>query len=157
MVHQPKARESVVILKAVMIVGCWIARTRLTTGTVSVLMHELKRFRWDGTSPVSLKRTEGIGWHPFRILSSEREDYHRSGVALILSSLGEKALLWYNPVNDRIITTRFKTAVGCMTIFQVYAPTTNADDEEMASSQDKLQKITVCDYCPRYSRNKAFS
>jgi len=66
-----------------------------------------------------------------------------SRIAQILSSLAEKALLGYNPVNDRIITTRFKTTVGCMTICQVYAPTTNADDKEMASFYDKLQEIIV--------------
>jgi len=78
-----------------------------------------------------------------RILSSGREDYHRSGLALILSSLAEKALLGCNSVNDRIITARFKTAVGCMIICRVYAPTTNEDDEEMTSFYDKLQEIIV--------------
>jgi len=46
-VDQPKARESVLTPKAVMTVGCWNVRTLLTTGEVSVLMHELKNFRWD--------------------------------------------------------------------------------------------------------------
>lgn len=43
-----------------------------------------------------------------RILSSGREDLHRSGVALVLGPLAEKALLGYNPVSDLIITARFR-------------------------------------------------
>jgi hypothetical protein len=56
-VDQPKAREAVLTPKAVMAVGCWNVRTLLTTGAVSVLMHELK----NGTSSVFRKRT-GREW-----------------------------------------------------------------------------------------------
>ena len=61
-------------------------------------------------------------------------------MALERSPLAEKALLGFNPVNDRIITARFKTAVSCMTIYQVYALTMNADDDEMSNFYDKLQE-----------------
>jgi len=78
-------------------------------------LNKLKMFRWDiiGVSETHWKGVDDTRESGYRILSSGREDYHRSGVALILSSLAEKALLGYNPVNDRIITARFKTAVGC--------------------------------------------
>jgi len=111
-----------------MTVGCWNVRTLLTTGAVSVLMHKLKKFRWDisGVSETNWKRVDDTLENGYRIMNSGRDDYHRFGVALILSSLAEKALLAYNQINDRIITARFNTAVGCMTICQVYAPTTNA-------------------------------
>jgi len=109
-----------------MTVGCWNVRTLLTTGAVSVLTHELKKFRWDiiGVFKTHWKGVDDTRENGYRILSSGREDYHRSGVALILSSLAEKELLGYNPVNDQIIAARFKTAVFCMTICQeYYAPT----------------------------------
>ena len=61
---------------------------------------------------------------------------HRSGVALVLSPLAEKALLGHNPVNDRIITARFRT-----TVCQVYAPTTTASDNNIDELYSKLQEV----------------
>jgi len=76
-----------------------------------------------------------------RILSSGRDDVHRSGVALILSQRAEKSLLGFNPVNDRIISARFKTMTGSMTVCQVYAPTMLANDQEIEEFYDKLQEV----------------
>ena len=76
-----------------------------------------------------------------RILSSGRDDVHRSGVALILSQRAEKSLLGFNPVNDRIISARFKTMTGSMTVCQAYAPTMLASDQEIEEFYDKLQEV----------------
>jgi len=59
-------------------------------------------FRWDiiGVSETHWKGVDDTRESGYRILSSGREDYYRSRVALILNSLAEKALLGYNPVND---------------------------------------------------------
>ena len=107
-----------------------------------MLMHELDKFSWD---IIGISETHWIGVDDTRcgnrrILSSGREDIHRSGVALILSSLAEKALLGYNPVNDRIITARFRTMIGCMTVCMVYAPTMNASENEMDNFYSCLQE-----------------
>ena len=76
-----------------------------------------------------------------RILSSGRDDVHRSGVALILSQRAEKSLLGFNPVNDRIISARFKTMIGSMIVCQVYAPTMLASDQDIEEFYDKLQEV----------------
>jgi hypothetical protein len=39
-------------------------------------------------------------------------------------------LLGFNPVNDRIISARFKTMTGSMTVCLVYASTILANDQE---------------------------
>ncbi len=126
-----------------MTVGCWNVRTLHTTGATELLLHELKKLRWD---IIGIAETHWIGvddkrCEDYRILSCGREDMHRSGVALVLSPLAEKALLGHNPVNDRIITARFRTTIGRLTVCQVYAPTTTANDNDMDEFYSTLQEV----------------
>jgi exonuclease III len=126
-----------------MTVGCWNVRTLHADGTTTLLLHELEKFKWD---IIGIAETHWLGvddrrYNGCRILSSGREKIHRSGVALALSPLAEKSLLGYNPVTDRIMSARFKTTIGTMTVCQIYAPTSNAEDEEMDDFYDKLQEV----------------
>jgi len=107
-----------------------------------MLMNELSKFRWD---IIGIAETHWLGvddrrFNGNRILSSGRDDIHRSGVALILSPIAEKALLGYNPVSDRILTARFKTMIGSMTVCQVYAPTSTAADSVIEAFYKQLQE-----------------
>lgn len=74
----------------------------------------------------------------YRILSWGREDgIHRSEVALILGQKEHKSLFGYEPINDRLITARFRTKTGAVTICQVYVPPIEADESEV----DKFYKV----------------
>ena len=64
------------------------------------------------------------------------------GVGFYLSSDMEKALMGYNPVNERIVLVRIRSRQRNLTIIQVYAPTTQADDEEIEAFYEKLQ-VTI--------------
>jgi len=78
----------------------------------------------------------------YRIRSSGREDgLHRSGVALILGKRAQGALIDFEPVNDRIITSRFKIMTGILTICQVNAPTAAAEEEDTGEFYEKLQNV----------------
>jgi hypothetical protein len=46
----------------------------------------------------------------------------------------------YRPVNDRILSARFGTVKGAVTICQVYAPTAEADDASIDSFYSELQQ-----------------
>jgi len=141
---RPHAGESNILTpKSILTVGCWNVRTLNTTGATEVLMHELKKFRWDiiGIAETHWIGTDDKQYEDNRILSSGREDIHRSGVALVLSPMAQKALMGYNPVNDRIITARFRTMIGCMTVCQVYAPTTAASDNDIDDFYSRLQVV----------------
>ena len=73
------------------------------------------------------------------VLYSE-EDINRRGVALILNKQAQKALLGYNTISPRLITTRFQTQTVALTVIQVYAPNM-ADREEMVDEfYDQLQQ-----------------
>jgi len=63
----------------------------------------------------------------------------RSGVGLFLSKNAQKALLGYSTVCDRIIVAKFKSIIGCLVIIHVYAPTTNASQQEVELFYSLLQ------------------
>jgi len=143
-VDRSHAKESTILTpKSILTVGCWNVRTLYATGATSLLMHELKKFRWDiiGISETHWTGVDDRRVDDHRILSSGKDEHHRSGVALVLSSTAEKALLGFNPVSDRIITARFRTMLGGMTVCQVYAPTINANDMEMDEFYSSLQDV----------------
>jgi len=62
-------------------------------------------------------------------------------VALIISSKAQRALMSYHPVDNRIITARFRTGTGAVTIMQVYAPTGDSSDQDISSFYDTNTKI----------------
>ena len=64
----------------------------------------------------------------------------QSGVAVYLAEKVEKALLRYNPIDDRIITVRLKGQPNNITFVQVYTQTTLATDEIMYACYAKLQE-----------------
>ena len=53
----------------------------------------------------------------------------RNGVALIVSTGVRNAVLGCNLKNDRMISVHFQGKPFSITVVQVYAPTTNAEDE----------------------------
>ena len=50
-------------------------------------------------------------------------------------------MLGYHPVNERIMTIRFQARPFNLTIIQVYAPTSVADEEDVDVFYDQLQEI----------------
>ncbi|PIO53256.1 hypothetical protein TELCIR_25416, partial [Teladorsagia circumcincta] len=63
------------------------------------------------------------------VLHSGHEERHERGVGFVLSRRAANALVGWNPVNDRIITARFKTRHTCITVIRVYAPTEDSSDK----------------------------
>ena len=55
---------------------------------------------------------------------------HTHEVGIILSIEAQRALIGWQPVNHRIITTRFNNRLAKVTIIQAYAPTEASEDEE---------------------------
>ena len=114
-----------------------------TTGATGLLLNELGRFDWD---VIGLAETHWIGVQEntlrgVRIISSGREAGHSSGVGLLLSPRAQKSFLKYEPICDRILSARFRTAVGYTTICQIYAPTTEASEATMEGFYNDLQQF----------------
>ena len=63
----------------------------------------------------------------------------RGGVALILNKTAQKALLGYNTISQRLLTARFKTKSGGLTVIQVYAPNSADKEEQVDDFYQQLQ------------------
>ena len=56
-----------------------------------------------------------------------QESLRRNGVAIIVNKRVQNAVLGCNLKNNRMISVRFKGKPFNITVFQVYAPTSNAE------------------------------
>ena len=74
-----------------------------------------------------------------KMLFSGNEDRRMRGVGLLLNRKTANCLIGYNPICDRILTARFSCKPINLTIIQTYAPTSDADDEQMELFYDALQ------------------
>ena len=90
-----------------------------------------------------MKRT-GIG----HFTSDNHEVYYcgqdaqrRHGVAFICAYEIRRCVMGFNPVSDRITTIRLQCKPVNMTVLQVYAPTSTAEDEEMEEFYEKVQHV----------------
>ena len=65
----------------------------------------------------------------------------RNGVALIVNKRVQNAVLGHNLKNDKIISVHFQGKLFNITVIQVYAPTTNAEEAEVEQLYEDLQDL----------------
>ena len=70
-----------------------------------------------------------------------QESLRRNGVALIVNKRVQNAVLGCNLKNDRMISVRFQGKPFSITIIQVYAPTSNAEEAEIEWFFENLQDL----------------
>ena len=70
-----------------------------------------------------------------------QESLRRNGVALISNKTVQNAVLRCNLKNNRKILVRFQGKSFNITIIQVYAPTTNAEQDEVEQFYENLQDL----------------
>ena len=59
-----------------------------------------------------------------------QESLRRNGITLIVNKRVQNAVLWCNLKNYRMISVRFQGKPFNITVIQVYAPTSNAEEAE---------------------------
>eukprot|EP00057_Strongylocentrotus_purpuratus_P005406 XP_003730910.1 PREDICTED: craniofacial development protein 2-like [Strongylocentrotus purpuratus] len=142
-VDNPKEKTALLTAKKLIGIGTWNVRTLNQDGKLDILLNQLEKFKWEviGVSETSHWKESGdFTEGGYKVLCASEEDVHRRGVALILNKQAQKALLGYNTISPRLISARFQTQTGALTIIQVYAPNM-ADREEMIDTfYDQLQQ-----------------
>ena len=85
-----------------------------------------------------------------------QESLRRNGVTIIVNKTVQKAVLGYNLKNDRMISVRFPSKPFNITVIQVYAPTSNAEEAEVErfyeDQQDLLELTPPSKRCPFHYR-----
>ena len=71
----------------------------------------------------------------------EQESLRRNGTALIVNKRVQNAVLGCNIKNQRIISGCFQGKPFNITVIQVYAPTTNAEEAEAEQFYEDLQDL----------------
>ena len=68
-----------------------------------------------------------------------QESLRRNGVAIMVNKRVRNAVLGCNLKNDRMISARFQGKPFNITVIQVYAPTSNAEEAEVERFYEDLQ------------------
>ena len=89
------------------------------------------------------------------ITCRKQESLRRNAVVLIVNKRVQNAVLGCNLKNDRKISVHFQGKPFNITVIQVYAPTTNANEAEVEWFYDDLQdllELTPKKRCPFHHR-----
>ena len=72
-----------------------------------------------------------------------QESFRRNGVVITVNKTVQNEVLGCNFKNDRLISVRFQGTTFKFTVIQVYAPTTNAkEDEQLSEDLQDLLELT---------------
>ena len=108
----------------------WNARS-MNQGKLEVVKQEMARVNVDILGISELKWT-GMGEFnsdDHYIYYCGQESLRRNGVAIVVNKRVRNAVLRCNLKNDRMISVRFQGKPFNITVIQVYAPTSNAEDK----------------------------
>ena len=70
-----------------------------------------------------------------------QESLRRNGVSIIVNKRVQNAVLGCNLKNDRMISVRFRGKPFSITVIQVYASTSNAEEAEVERFCEDLQDL----------------
>ena len=112
-------------------IGTWNVRS-MNQGKLEVVKQEMARVNVDILGISELKWTEMGEFNPddHYIYYCGQECLRRNGVAITVNKRVQNAVLGYNLKNDRMISVRFQDKPFSITVIQVYAPTSNAEDRK---------------------------
>ncbi|ESO04053.1 hypothetical protein HELRODRAFT_173127 [Helobdella robusta] len=99
-------------LKMGLTVGVWNVRSLWQTGAYALMKKELERFRYDVVGLCEARWTGGGEMEGGKILWSGTEREHVYGVGMVIGEKAKKALLEYNPVNERMINRGILRSTG---------------------------------------------
>ena len=115
----------------------------MNQGKLEVVKQEMARVNIDILGISELKWT-GMGdfnLDDHCIYYRGQEYFRRNGVALIVNKRVRNAVLGCNLKNNRMISVRFQGKPFSITVIQVYAPTSNAEEAEVEWFYEDLQDL----------------
>ena len=110
---------------------------------MKVVKQEMARVNIDIVGISELKWT-GLGEFnsdDHYIYYCRQESLRRNGVAIIINKGVQNAVLGCSLKNDRMISFRFQGKPFNITVIQVYAPTSNAEEAEIEQFYEDLQDL----------------
>ena len=121
-------------------IGTWNVRS-MNQGKLEVVKQEMTRVNVDILGIRELKWT-GMGEFnsdDHYIYYCGQESLRRNGVAIMVNKRVRNAVLGCNLKNDRMMSVRFQSKPFNITVIQVYAPTSNAEEAKVEWFCEELQ------------------
>ena len=115
----------------------------MNQGKLEVVKQEMARMNVDILGISELKWT-GMGEFnsdDHYIYYCRQESLRRNGVAIMVNKRVQNAVLGCNFKNDRMISVRLQGKPFNITVIQVYAPTSNAEEAEVEWFYEDLQDL----------------
>ena len=120
----------------------WNVRS-MNQGKLEVVKQEMTRVKID------ILRISDLRWTGMGEFNSDdhyiyycgQDSLRRNGVTLIVNKRVQNAVLGCNLKNDRMISVRFQGKPFNITVIQVYALTTNAEEAEVEWLYEDLQDL----------------
>ena len=105
----------------------------MNPGKLEVVKQEMARVNIDilGIRELKWTRMGEFNSDDHYIYYCGQESLRRNGVAMIVNKRVQNAVLGCNLKNDRMISVRFQGKLFNITVIQVYAPTSNAEEAEV--------------------------
>ena len=115
----------------------------MNQGKLDVVTQEMARVNINilGTSELKWIEMGEFNSGDHYIYYSGQESLRRNEVAIIVNKRVQNAVLACNLKNERMISVHFQGKTFNITIIQVYAPTTNAEEAEVEQFYEDLQDL----------------
>ena len=115
----------------------------MNPGKLEVVKKEMARVNIDilGISELKWTGMDDFNSDDHYIYYCGQESLRRNGVALTVNKRVRKAVLGCNLKNDRMISVRFQGKPFNIRVNQLYAPTSNAEEDEVERFNDDLQDL----------------
>ena len=114
----------------------------MNQGKLEVVRQEVARVNID---ILGIRELKWIGMGEFNsddhLIYCAQESLRRNGVAIIINKRVQNAVLGCNLKNDRMISVHFHGKPFNITVIQVYAPTSNAEEPEVERFYEDLQDL----------------
>ena len=107
----------------------------MNQGKLEVVKQERARVNVDILGISELK------WTVTGEFNSDEESLRRNGIAIMVNKRVRIAVLGCNLKNDRMISVRFQVKPFNITVIQVYAPTSNTEEDEVEWFYEDLQDL----------------
>ena len=113
-------------------------------GKLKELTHEMEYYNWHilGMCETRWKNSGEVQTDEgHKLYYSGEDDRHANGVGFLVHKSIQSAVLGCQPISSRIIAIRLRAKPLKITIIQVYAPTTDYDDEQIEQLYNQIQTV----------------
>ena len=108
---------------------------------MEIVTREMERIVTDilGISEMRWSGKGHFNYGNYRVMFSGNDTSKNAGVAIICNKTSTNAIMGYNPISERIMTLQLKGQPTNLSIVQVYAPTSTAQEDDVEKFYEELQ------------------